>query len=119
MTSVIPPPRTLSVSVASPLPAALRRLGAMPFCVANKPHVACACFVPGAVVPWNLYGLKIVETQWALKPILPFQPSLTALARLSLAQRTWVKVGIGAAKNQGILTTSSCEEEATCARISG
>jgi hypothetical protein len=88
MTSVTPPPRTLFVPVASLVPAALLRLAAMPFYVANKLGVACAWFVPCAAVPWNLYGLKIVETQRALKPILPFQPSLTALARLSLAERT-------------------------------
>ena len=63
----------LSVPVASPVRAAPREFAAMHFCVANKPHVACACFVPGAVVPWNLYGLKIAETQSALKPIVFFR----------------------------------------------
>ena len=49
-----PMQRTLSVAVASPVPAALRQLAAMPFCVANKPLVVCASLVPGAAVPWNL-----------------------------------------------------------------
>jgi hypothetical protein len=88
MTSVTPPPRTLSVPVASPLLAALLRLAAMPFCVANKLGVACAWFVPCAAVPWSLYGLKIVETQWGIETDSAVQPSLTALARLSLAERT-------------------------------
>ena len=66
----------LSVPVASPVRAAPRQFAAMHFCVANKPHVACACFVPGAVVPWNLYGLKIAETQLAMKPILFFYGNL-------------------------------------------
>ena len=61
--------RTLSVAVASPAPAALRQLAAMPFCVANKPRVACASHGHDAVVPWTLYRLKIGETQSALKPI--------------------------------------------------
>jgi hypothetical protein len=34
--------------------------------------VACVSLGPCAAVPWNLYGLKIVETQSALKPILLF-----------------------------------------------
>ena len=80
MTSVTPPPRTLSVPVASPLLAALLRLAAMPFCVANKLGVACAWFVPCAAVPWNLYGLKIPETQSASNRIvLHFSYGLSVL----------------------------------------
>jgi hypothetical protein len=67
---VTPLLQTLSVPVASPAPAALRQLVAMRSCVANTLFVACASFVPGAAVPWNLYGLKMAETQSALKPIL-------------------------------------------------
>jgi hypothetical protein len=65
--------RTLSVAVVSPVSAAPQPLAAMLFCAANRLFVACALFVPGAAVPWNLYGLKIAETQSALKLILPFQ----------------------------------------------
>ena len=59
----------LSVPVALLGPAALRQLAVMPFCVANTPRVVCASLVPGAAVPWNVYRLKIAETQSALKPI--------------------------------------------------
>jgi hypothetical protein len=68
--------RVLSVAIASPAPAALRQLAAMPSCVANKPRVASASLVPGAAVPWNLYGLKIRETQSALKSNLLFSDAL-------------------------------------------
>jgi hypothetical protein len=60
--------------------AALWQLAAMPFCVADKLAVACASSVPGAAVPWKLYGLKIAETQSALKPIVFFQRSLSVFA---------------------------------------
>jgi hypothetical protein len=83
---ISPPLRILSAPVASPVPAALWQLGAILFCVADKLGVACACFLPEAAVPWNLYGLKIAGTQSALKPILFFQRSLVALARLSLGK---------------------------------
>jgi hypothetical protein len=61
-------PRILSVPVA--LPAALQQNAALRFCAARKPFVACASLVPDAAVPWNLYGLKIAQTQLALKAIL-------------------------------------------------
>jgi hypothetical protein len=61
---------TLSVPVASPVPDALRQLAALRSCVANTLVVACASLVPGAAVPWHLYGLKIAETQSALDPIV-------------------------------------------------
>jgi len=83
----------LSVPVASPVRAAPRQFAAMHFCVANKPHVACACFVPGAVVPWNLYGLKIAETQSALKPIVFFDDDLWSLVAFSLANEiAWRRI---------------------------
>jgi hypothetical protein len=69
---VTPLLRILSVPVASPIPAALRQLAVMLFCVADKRGVVCASLVPGAAVPWNLYGLKIAETQSALKTDPPF-----------------------------------------------
>ena len=72
MRMVTPKPRVLFVLVASPVPAALRQLAAMPFCVADKLPGACVWLVPCAAVPWNLYGLKIVETQSASKPVVPF-----------------------------------------------
>jgi hypothetical protein len=83
---ITPRLRILSALVASPVPVALWQLGAIPFCVANKLGVACAYFLPEAAVPWNLYGLKIAETQSALKPILFFQRRLMALARISLGK---------------------------------
>jgi hypothetical protein len=61
--------RILSLPVALLGPAALRQLAVMPFCVANTPRVVCASLVLGAAVPWNVYRLKIAETQSALKPI--------------------------------------------------
>jgi hypothetical protein len=42
MICITPPLRTLSVPVASPVPAALQQFAAMPSCVANKLGVACA-----------------------------------------------------------------------------
>jgi hypothetical protein len=72
----------LSVPVAwTVLPAPPRQFAPISFCVANKPLVACACVVPGAVVPWNLYGLKIAETQSALNRSCSF------LHAVLLAQR--------------------------------
>ena len=68
--------RILSVPVALLGLAALRQLAVMPFCVANTPRVVCASLVPGAAVPWNVYRLKIAETQSALKPILFFYGNL-------------------------------------------
>src|SRR5215831_256012 len=64
-----PPVQILSVPVALLGPAALRQLGVMPFCVANTPRVVCASLVLGAAVPWNVYRLKIAETQSASKLI--------------------------------------------------
>jgi hypothetical protein len=64
---ITPMLQSLSVAAASPPLAALRQLAVKPFCVANKPYVACASLVPGAAVPWDLYGLKITETQWTLE----------------------------------------------------
>jgi len=46
-----PQQQFLSVPVVSPVPAALRQLAAMPFCVANMLVVACAWLVRGAAVP--------------------------------------------------------------------
>jgi len=69
MRMLIPPVQILSVAVALQGPAALRQLAVMPFCVANTPRVVCASLVPGAAVPWNVYRLKMAETQSALKPI--------------------------------------------------
>jgi hypothetical protein len=63
--------RTPSV-VVSQAPAALLQLVPMPSCVANTLFAACASRVSDAAVPWNLYGLKIRETQSALKTILLF-----------------------------------------------
>jgi hypothetical protein len=45
---------------------ASRQLVALPFCVANKLLAVCVSLGPGAAVPWNLYRLKIAETQSAL-----------------------------------------------------
>jgi cell shape-determining protein MreC len=71
---------TLSVPVASPVPDALQQLAALRSCVANTLVGACASLVPGAAVPWHLYGLKIAETQSALEPIVCHQrkPALPA-----------------------------------------
>jgi hypothetical protein len=49
-----------------------QRLAATRSYVVNMLFVACVSLVPCAAVPWNLYGLKIAETQSALKPILLF-----------------------------------------------
>ena len=46
---------TLSMAAASP--AAPRQLAATPFCVADKPLVACVSPVPGAAVPWDLLSI--------------------------------------------------------------
>jgi hypothetical protein len=43
--------------------------------------------VPDAAVPWNLYGLKIAETQLAMKPILFFEESLVGLT--GSVQASW------------------------------
>ena len=59
--------RTLSEPVASPALAALWRLAVMSFCVANTPGVACACFVPGAAVPWESLWIKNCRNAIALK----------------------------------------------------
>src|SRR4029078_7265931 len=69
---VTPPLRIVSVSVAWPVPAAVWQLASILFCVANMLGAACAYLVPDAAVPWNLYALKIAQTQLAMKPILFF-----------------------------------------------
>ena len=76
---------TLSVPIASLAAAVPRQLGAMPFFFANMPGVACASFVPDAVVPWNLYGLKIQETQSGLKRIVRFVFAFSVIVLLASA----------------------------------
>jgi hypothetical protein len=66
----IPQRRIPSVPAAWLAPAEWRQLAPQPFFVANKLPAVSASLVPCAAVPWNLYRLKIRETQSASKPIV-------------------------------------------------
>jgi hypothetical protein len=63
-----------------------RQLAELHSCVANTLFAACASFVPGASGPWNLYRLKIAETQSALQLIVLFQRRVIKVACAGLVQ---------------------------------
>jgi hypothetical protein len=70
--------------------------------------------VPAAAVPWDLYGLKIAETQSALQPIVLFLRTVSRAQRRKLGGRLLI---FGGSRPKRIPTLPSpCEEEATCAR---
>jgi hypothetical protein len=66
--------------LASAMRAALQRFVAPRSCAADRLLAACASHVPGVAVPWNLYGLKITETQSAFQTIAFFTHLLTLFA---------------------------------------
>jgi hypothetical protein len=70
--SITPLLRIPSVPAFSLALAAPEQFAPLLFSAANKPLAVCAWRVLGAAVPWNLYRLKIRETQSALKTILLF-----------------------------------------------
>ncbi len=70
--------------------------------------------MPEAAVPWDLYGLKIVETQLALQPIVLFLRTVSRAQRRRLGGRLLI---FGGSRPKRIPTLPfPCEEEATCAR---